>query len=83
MPGVNPQKYAFPGRNKVSHKPLRTAKELAEEFGISSSRLCGLVGSRNGPKSRLSTGSARWFDPDEVRAWWRALPEEVRNGGNA
>lgn len=65
-----------------TRKPLRSATELAEEFGISVKRLGGLLGVHNGPKSKFShrnfSMKNSWFDPVEMRAWWNSLPVEVR-----
>lgn len=63
----------------TKRKPLRTFKEMAEEFGVSVSTLSGLMATRSGPQPRLnhSGGCAqtrnKWFDPDEMRAWWKSV----------
>ena len=66
-----------------SRPPLRSATELAEEFGISVNRLGGLLGGYNGPKSRLSRRNISmknsWFDRSEVVLWWNTLPDEIKH----
>jgi len=76
---------AYSNHHRPNRKPLRSLKELAESFGVSSTRLAGLLGAHNGPKHKLQNKSPRvtWFDPDEVRAWWKSLPDEVRSGSNS
>ncbi len=53
---------------------------MAEEFGIQSKKLAYLMRDHNGPKPKLdltrsATGKAQvcWYDPDEVRAWYKSL----------
>lgn len=57
--------------------PLRTVKELADEFGVSCGCLSGLLANDGAPKSTFSTRAgttkATWFNPTEVRVWWKAL----------
>ncbi len=63
---------------RQARKPLRTATELAEEFGVSVTALGGALTANGAPKPRLrNTSSARihsntWYDPEEVRRWWAA-----------
>lgn len=58
-------------------KPLRTLKELAEEFGVTPTSLkMRMRYDPEGPKPvmhTLGTGTQRntWFDPEQVRAWWK------------
>ena len=68
-------------RNRAA---LRTAVELAEEFGTSRQRLYVLFKSHEGPSPvfdyRDRVGPKRnWYEPSAVRKWWNALPEEVRH----
>ena len=63
--------------------PLRTLKEMANEFGVSPATLRGLIAKRNGPDAVLKVnGSATvrntWFEPKELRKWWL---ESVVNAG--
>ena len=59
-------------------KPLRTLKELADEFGISAKSLQAVLARKKGaPKPIFSTGGGSgstpqntWYDPDEVRKWF-------------
>lgn len=71
--------------NKVSKKdrtgrvPLRTITELAEEFGVTSRTLAGLLAnSDTSPSQVFKTGTGVrtsrrniWYNPAEVRAWWK------------
>lgn len=64
----------------ANRKPKRTVKELADEFGISWRQLSGLLSTKDAPKAwlrsrSLAVSSATWFDPDEVRTWFRGLPK--------
>jgi hypothetical protein len=65
-------------RKGGAHKPLRSKKELADEFGVSTYTLSGIMKSDpSSPRPRYSTGTSltgrnTWFDPDEVRKWWKA-----------
>jgi hypothetical protein len=59
--------------------PLRTFREMAEEFGITE----GLLKSRlqrleNAPKpvlvhKNVRRGSNSWYDPTEMRRWWKSI----------
>ena len=60
---------------RVPRKPLRSAAELAEEFGVPHRTLVGLMNTDpNGPRPELRNRSvacqASWYKPDVVRAWW-------------
>lgn len=50
---------------------------MAEEFGVSSRTLSNLIISRNGPEKRLIQknldGKVNWYDPIEMRKWWKTL----------
>lgn len=63
--------------------PKRTITEIADEFGVHKNRLCILLGTHGGPKPVLKHRSiatrSTWYDPTEMRKWWHALPEDVRN----
>lgn len=58
-------------RKEGSRKPLRTLKELAEEFGISKLQLAGLLSDQGNIKPvfyRNGKGNKNsWYDPIEVR----------------
>lgn len=61
----------------VHHPPLRTLAEMAEEFGVTPKSLGGLLRapqwSPPSPKFNhhsIATGTAKYFDPTEMRAWW-------------
>ena len=74
-------------RNGGARKPLRSLRELAEEFGVPHKTLqIKLARRKDAPKPIYSTGyqktasqSNTWYDPQEVRAWWAALTKEGRN----
>lgn len=55
-------------------KPLRTIKELAFEFGTTRQTLIAHMTHHNGPLPVFMTKKV-WYDPDEVRAWWKALQQ--------
>jgi hypothetical protein len=66
--------------DRSRNKPLRTFREMAEEFGVRESTLKGLLSTRNGPKPELTSGSFRsvrnsWYDPAEMRRWWKSIQE--------
>lgn len=56
-------------------KPLRSFRELAEEFGVSMPKLATELAKHPGPKAKLvhrhgGTHTNAWYDPAEMRAWW-------------
>ena len=59
-------------------KPLRTLRELADEFDVPYKSLQGaLCRSKDAPSPVFATGGQKsstpsntWYDPDEVRKWW-------------
>lgn len=65
--------------NKQKRKPLRTAQEMADEFGITLASLRGHMSRSNSPKPIMRHIAYRtrkcnsWYDPDEMRSWWRRL----------
>lgn len=73
----------FPKRGSGPKKPLHTGNELAREFGITPMLLGRLLRNYHGPKHvrvmRNEFEHKTFFDADAVRAWWRALPEDVKN----
>lgn len=62
-------------------KPLRTFKEMAEEFGITEGLLKSrLQRSENAPKPVLVHKNARrcsnsWYNHAEMRRWWKSIQE--------
>lgn len=59
----------------VAKPPLRSHKEMADEFGVASVTLTSLLAKWGGPKPALRTMSRRtdsavWYDPMEMRKWW-------------
>jgi hypothetical protein len=70
--------------DRIHRKPLRTFKEMAEEFGVSERALVVFLGTRGGPKPEIrSTGnctvSRTWYDPEEMRRWWKSIQEPKGN----
>lgn len=69
-------------RKDGPRKPLRTLRELADEFGVPHKTLqVKLARCKGAPKPVFSTGGRgtpqnTWYDPDEVRAWWKFQREE-------
>lgn len=58
------------------NKPLRTLSEMADELGAKAQSICTASGiDTNAPKCKLVShtggGTKKWYDPDEVRAWWK------------
>lgn len=69
----------FPRRTAKKMPPLRTASEMAEEFGMrSAQQLAGVMQASPvkppEPIRRLRnrTTHTTWYDPREMRAWWKA-----------
>jgi hypothetical protein len=68
-------------RNGGARKPLRSLRELAEEFSVEHRTLqAKLSRCKGAPRPIYSTGNHKtasqrntWYDPDEVRAWWASL----------
>ena len=71
-------------RSGGARKPLRSLRELAEEFGVPHKTLqAKLARCKDAPKPIYSTGDHKtasqrntWYDPQEVRAWWAAMTKE-------
>ena len=66
-------------------KPLRSLRELAEEFGVPHKTLqAKLAWCKDAPKPIYRTGGSKttpqntWYDPDAVRAWWRGLNQKEK-----
>jgi len=62
-------------RDEGARKPLRSLKELAEEFGVTwQSLFATMRHDPSSPRPLYSTGhhgrKNTWFDPDAVRTWW-------------
>jgi hypothetical protein len=61
--------------------PLRTFIEMAEELGITEGLLKSNLGrSKDAPKPVLVSknvrrGSNSWYDPVEMRRWWKSIQE--------
>lgn len=58
--------------------PLRTIDEIAEELGLTRAKLAALIRDFDGPKSKLKhsnnrTTKATWYDPVEVRRWYKGV----------
>ena len=63
-------------RKDGPRKPLRTLKEMAEEFGVTVNSLRALIGHHDGPKPVLKhdcTVRNTWYDPAVLRAWWKQI----------
>ena len=74
-------------RNGGARKPLRSLRELADEFGVPHKTLqAKLARCKGAPKPVYSTGDHKtasqrntWYDPQEVRAWWRGLNQKEKD----
>ena len=83
-------KHKFTGEDVRNHfhgknlPPLRTFREIAEEFGVTDAQLRFELGnSDDAPKPKMRhrnshTGNT-WYDPVEVRAWWRRLAANLQS----
>ena len=65
-----------------ARKPLRTIAELAEELGVPVRTLTSTFAQNDGPKPKYRTGGGTtvkntWYDPDEVRTWWKNHRKET------
>jgi hypothetical protein len=70
-------------KHSAPRTPLRTFQEMAEEFGVSAKQLSGMISRANGtfPKARFThnalSATNSWYDPAEVRAWWKLHKSSV------
>lgn len=72
--------YSVAKATRTGRKPLKTAAEMAAEFGISQQKLSALMRTDDGaPKPVLDyrknmSGKSRlvWYSPDAVRKWWKS-----------
>lgn len=74
--------YAHSQAHAGKRPPLRSFRELADDYGVTLSKLSTLFASHHGPAAKLkSNGIAQrnsYYDPAEVRAWWDKLPANVK-----
>ena len=75
------KKFVFDSAAKrATHIPLRTATELAEELGVARAAMVRQMNADpTGPRARVDhkgTAANAWYDPSEVRAWWRKRKEQ-------
>lgn len=64
--------------DRKAFPPMRTSKELADEFGIAHRVLVTLLCREDAPQPGLKyrhTNQTRdsWYDPDAVRRWYAAI----------
>ena len=64
-----------------AHKPKKTLKELADEFGVSIYKLAGMMRRPDAPKFLFKHKNAQgvnnaWYDPQEVRKWYHSIVEK-------
>jgi hypothetical protein len=76
-----PEQFGRRVRSGGARKPLRSLKELAEEFGVKWQSLHATMHhDPSSPSPRYSTGHHEvkntWFDPDAVRKWWKERKEK-------
>jgi hypothetical protein len=57
--------------NPGQRKPLRTAKELAAEFGLTMAQLRGHLGAAGAPKPEVVHHNNSHYDQAKFRAWFR------------
>lgn len=73
-------------RNGGARKPLRSLRELADEFGVPHKTLqAKLARCKDAPRPIYSTGHHKtasqrntWYASQEVRAWWAAMTKEQK-----
>ena len=70
--------YSIAKATNTGRKPLRTAGEMAKEFGVKTMVLAGHLRSKDAPKPVIDNrkGCSRrsrlvWYDPTEMRKWWK------------
>jgi hypothetical protein len=67
-------KVAASKSGKFKRKPLRTFADMAEEFGITTSKFKSVIGNSGKPFpayiTMASTGTT-WYEADKVRDWWK------------
>lgn len=76
---------------KATPVPKRTFAELAEEFGLSRYGLTQRMrrSTQNPPKPTLkcrgsmTTNDVTWYDPAEMRAWWKREQSTTKHKGTA
>lgn len=61
--------------SRIKHKPLKTFREMLDEFGVSRGVLTYALRDQDSPKPKFiyaTNGSPRntWYDPIEMRKWW-------------
>ena len=54
-------------------KPLRSFKEMYEEFGVTRHCLTRLMCHEGAPKPKIKVPSNTYYDPDEMRKWWKSI----------
>jgi hypothetical protein len=68
---------------RITYRPLRTFKEMAEEFGVTTNALrTAMINSRHEPPKKLLHTSSltcanSYYDPAEMRAWWKLHTSSV------
>lgn len=65
-------------RDGKRHEPLRTAAELAAEFGVELGHLAAFLRLPGAPKAvvthrHAAAGRKAYFKPSEVRRWWKEV----------
>lgn len=73
--------YGFPKRGAGYKQPLRTVKELADEFGVDYMVLSRALVAHSAPKriarhSSSSIPQRTYYDANAVRAWWAARKDK-------
>lgn len=68
-------------KNGGAHKPRRTLKELADEFGISTNKLAGMMRRTDAPKFLFKHKNSEgvnnaWYDQEEVRNWYQSIDKK-------
>lgn len=66
-------------KGKTTRKPLRMFGEMATEFGLSSNELASHFSRATitPPLAQMRTKKGFWFDPIEMRRWWKAHKESL------
>jgi len=79
---ITDSKKFYEQANKGKREPLRTLKEMADEFGLSPQALRMFMHHHDGPDMALDSRGCSvrgtWYSPTEMRRWWRGLTKEAK-----
>ena len=72
----------FSNVGKPQRKPLRTFKEMTDEFGVSPGVLMAALRDEGAPSAEMqhfgkNSGNNRWYEPVAMRRWWALRTEKI------